>query len=375
MPGQIIKRGEKVWLVRIFQGRDNKGKRRYYNKTIHGRKKDAEKFLTAKLREKDLGVFVEPAAEHLDDFLDRWLKEVAKPRLRPTTYGSYESVLDAYVRPTLGSRQLAHIKAYDVQKLYNSLLEKGKSSRTVRYAHAVLRSALKQALKWNMLSQNPCDLCDLPKSQKTEMKYLNATQAAAFLENAKGDRFYALFALAIETGLRPEEYLGLQWKDIDLDKGTLSVRRALVRTKGGGFDFTEPKTKSSRRQIELRASTASILRSHRKKQLEEKMSLGRDYQDHDLVFTIPIGLPMDLKNLRDRNFKKIRDAAKVPAIRLYDLRHTCATLLLTAGVHPKVVAERLGHSSVVLTLDTYSHVIPSMQRNAADALDRIMSQK
>lgn len=142
MAGQIVKRGDKTWLVRIFRGRDNKGKRRYESKTIHGRKKDAEKYLTAKLREKDLGIYVEGAAEHLDDFLDRWLKEVAKPRLRPTTYSSYESVLAAYVRPSLGSRQLAHIKAYDIQKLYNSLMEKGKSPRTVRYAHAVLRLSL-----------------------------------------------------------------------------------------------------------------------------------------------------------------------------------------------------------------------------------------
>ncbi|HEV7645944.1 MAG TPA: site-specific integrase [Pyrinomonadaceae bacterium] len=204
------------------------------------------------------------------------------------------------------------------------------------------------------------------------MKYFTQTEVKSFLEAAKTDRYYAAFLLAIETGMRPEEYLGLQWKDVDFDKGVLSVRRVVITLKGGGFYFAEPKTSKSRRSIPLSDTVSTALKVHKRIQLEEKMKLGLDYQNLDLVFASTIGTPVQHRNFDRRHFAVIRDKANLPAIRLYDLRHTTATLLLSAGLNPKVVSERLGHASIVLTLDTYSHVLPTMQQDATDRLGRVL---
>ncbi len=241
MTGQLIKRSENTWLVRIFFGRDADGKRKYFNKTIHGTKKDAQKYLTAKTREKDLGIFVEPASIYLGEFLDRWLQEVAKNKLRARTFDNYESLLNCHVRKFLGAKKLSDIQAYEVQKLYNDMKKANYSPKTIRHVHNVLSPAFKQAIKWKMLTQNPCDLCELPQMEKTEMMYFTPQETAKFLDAAKDDKYFSVFIVAIETGMRPEEYLGLQWKDVDFDNDSLSVRRALVVKKGGGFIFTNRK--------------------------------------------------------------------------------------------------------------------------------------
>ncbi|MBK7393810.1 MAG: site-specific integrase [Chloracidobacterium sp.] len=384
MAGQIIRRAKKdpktgelkdtenTWLVRIFIGRESDGKRKYHNKTIHGTKKDAQKYLTAKLREKDLGIFVEPASESLSKYLDRWLLEIAKPRLRTETFNSYKQLVDNYIGKHLGTKKLSQLQGYQIQKFYNDMQREGLSARTVRYCHSVLSSALKQAVRWKMIFQNPCNDCDLPKMQKTEMKYYTPGEVKKFLETAKADRLYVLFYLALETGTRPGEYLGLQWKDIDFEQGSLTVRRVVKVQKGGGFYFAEPKTKKSRRSIPLSDPLITALKKHRMIQLEAKMKIRDCYQDSDLIFATEIGTPFLSGNVNNRHFEKIRTKAKLSKIRLYDLRHTNATMLLASGVSAKVVAERLGHSSVVLTLDTYSHVLPAMQTDATNRLENMM---
>ena len=372
MTGQIVKRGENTWYIRIFLGRDANGKRKYFNKTIHGTKKEAQKYLTAKTREKDLGVFVEPASMPLTEFLDRWLQEIAINKLRARTFENYESLLNCHVRKTLGAKRLSDIQAYEVQKLYNDMKKTKYSPKTIRHVHNVLSSAFKQAVRWKMLMQNPCEFSELPRMEKVEMMYFTPKETARFLEAAKDDKFFPAFLLAIETGMRPEEYLGLQWKDVDFENKSLSVRRALVVKKGGGFIFTEPKTKKSRRSIPISNTLIKTLKAHRHRQLEERMRLGANYQTFDLVFASEIGTPLLHGNLLRRHFKPIRDKAGLPKIRLYDLRHTTATLLLSAGENPKVVSERLGHASIVLTLDTYSHVLPSMQKTATNKIEKLM---
>jgi len=375
MTGQLIKRSENTWLVRIFLGRDADGKRKYYNKTIHGTKKDAQKFLTAKTREKDLGVFVEPASIAFGKFLDRWLEEIARNKLRARTFDNYESLLNCHVRKILGAKRLSDIQAYEVQKLYNDMKKANYSPKTIRHVHNVLSPAFKQAIKWKMLIQNPCDLCELPQMVKTEMMYFTPQETAKFLDVAKDDKYYSVFLVAIETGMRPEEYLGLQWKDVDFENSAISVRRALVVKKGGGFIFTEPKTKKSRRSIPISNTVKKALKAHRRKQLAERLKLGAAYENFDLVFASDIGTPLLHGNLLRRHFKPIRDKAELPKIRLYDLRHTTATLLLSVGENPKVVSERLGHASIVLTLDTYSHVLPTMQKTATDKMEKLMRGK
>ncbi len=371
MAGQITKRGDS-WLVRIFLGRDTNGKRKYFNKTIHGTKKDAQKYLTAKTREKDLGVFVEPASMPLNEFLDKWIEEIAVLKLREQTLKGYKWLLKSYIREKIGAKRLSDIQAYEIQKIYNDMKKANYAPKTIRHAHNVLSSALKQAVKWKMLLQNPCDLCELPRQVRNEMRYLSPTEAKLFLETAKENKHFSLFQLAIQTGARPQEYLGLQWKDIDFEQKKVGIKRTVVEIKGGGFRFDEPKTAKSRRTIPISQSLVDELKRHRRKQLEAKMKLGKDYQNYDLVFASEIGTPLQKKNIRDRHFKPLLRKAELPDIRLYDLRHTMATLLLSADVNPKIVSERLGHASIVLTLDTYSHVLPTMQEDATDKLEILL---
>jgi integrase len=375
MGGQIIKRGEKTWLVRVFMGRDGAGKRRYTNKTIRGNKKDAETYLSKTQTQISSGTFVEPSRLTIDEYLDKWLEAAARPRLSERTFADYSEVLKRYVRPKLGGKTLSKLQPLEIQELYSEMLERQLSARTVRGTHVVLSSALKQAVRWRMLFVNPAQSVELPKRTRREMKALSPGEASAFLEAAKDDPHGLVFAFGLVTGMRPEEYLALQWKDVDLQKGTAAVQRTLCwrRQKGGGWYFGEPKTLQSRRTVPLPASIVTELGRHKVSQAEARLKMGVEYQSLDLVFATTTGGPLHSENLATRNFKAIRDRAKLSSsITPYSLRHTCATLLLLAGENPKVVSERLGHSSIVMTLDTYSHVLPSMQQAATEKLEKML---
>lgn len=371
--GQIEKRGDNVFRIRIFTGYDSSGKRTSFSETIKGARKDAEKFRTAKLREMDAGLLIRPSAMSLDTYLDEWLAQSLKHKVRPQTYETHVAML-AHARKGLGSKKIADIRAFDIQGLYNALTAKGLSARTVRYVHTVLKQAFKHAVNLDYLPKNPCSACTLPKRAKREMKCFTPAQAVAFLSAAKVSKHYAMFRLAIETGLRPGEYLALQCKDIDFTNRRLTVQRALVRTKakGGQWSFAEPKTSQSRRSVPFTQETLNALIDHRRAQLKERLALGPAYQNLDLVFASEVGSPHDVKNIRDRHFKPLLVKAGLPSIRLYDARHTMATLLLSAEENPKVVSERLGHASITLTLDTYSHVLPTMQEKATERLEAML---
>lgn len=344
-----------------------------FNKTIHGSKKDAEKFLTAKLREKDLGTFVQPSATDLNRYLDRWLSDSAKPRLAESTFTNYEYLLNLYVRPVLGTRRLAEIRLFDIQKLYRIMTDAALSARTIRYVHAILSSAFNQAITWHLIAVNPCTGADLPKKAHAEMKAFSREEAKRFLAAAKQDRLGLLFKFALESGMRPEEYLGLKWSDLDFEKATATVQRTMVRRKiGGGWYFGKPKTAKSRRCIPMSSEIFAELKAHRNEQLKQLMLLGSEYERNDLVFAAEFGRPLDQKNIRNRNFAKVCEAAGLEGFRPYDLRHSMATLMLADGVHPKIVSERLGHASIVLTLDTYSHVLPNMQKDASARLGTVL---
>jgi integrase len=370
----IVKRGKDTWQVRIFLGRDESGKTRFFNETVKGKRRDAESLETKKKRELDLGIFIEHSQLTVDEYLDKWLDISAKSHLKARTFEDYIEYLKRYIRPTIGKKHLSKIKPLDIQAIYTQMLARGLSPRTVRYAHAILSSALKQAVKWQMIHTNPALMVDLPQIHRKEMRVLSPEDCSIFLATAREDRWFVIFSLAISTGMRPEEYLGLQWKDLDLNAGTVTIQRALVwKRKGGGWSLEEPKTSKSRRTIPLPSSVVRDLVLHRKHQLEERLKLGLTYSNKDFVFPTEIGTPILTSNLTRRHFKPIlRKAGLSETIRLYDLRHTCATLLLLAQTSPKVVAERLGHSTVVLTLDTYSHVLPSMQKDASEELERIL---
>jgi len=375
MAGQIIKRGES-WLVRVFLGRDTNGKRKFHNKTIKGTKKDAQKALNSMLRDADLGLLGNSQKQTLNEYLDVWLETIAKPRLQYRTFKDYGDLLRRYVRESLGNIKLSDLKAVHIQKLYGQMLERGLSPRIVRYTHATLSSALKEAVKLDILPRNVATLVQLPKKNPKEMDVLNKDETILFLETLEGERLATVFSFALASGMRCQEYLGLQWKDINFEQGTATVQRVVVwHQTGGGWHFSQPKTAKSRRTIPLPSSVMQELRRHKIRQNEERLKLGAAWHQNDLVFPSEIGTPLNLSNVT-KHFKGILKKANIrTSIRLYDLRHTTATLLLQAGINPKIVSERLGHSTIVLTLDVYSHVLPNMQKDATDQLEKMIFRR
>ena len=359
-------------MVRVYLGRDaDSGKRRYYNKTIQGSKKDAQRYLTEKLSERDTGTFVQPATESVASYLERWIESAARGRVRPVTLESYQSLLRNYIVPALGGRRLGQLGPVEIQKLYTDRQRRGLSAKTVRYTHTVLRQALEQAVKWRLLSHNPTTLVSLSRQRRKEMRALDPEETRRFLEAATGDRWSAIWMLLVTTGLRPGEALGLKWSDLEGNR--LRIQRTLVRLKRGkGWHLGEPKTPKSRRSVTLPETALRELRRHRARQAEERLQVGSGYDDNGFVFAASNGSPLDQRNLVRRHFMRILHAADLPDIRVYDLRHTCATLLLAAGENPKIVSERLGHSTITLTMDTYSHVLPDMQEATADRLEALL---
>lgn len=388
MAGTLKRLGDNKWLIRVYLGRDEKGKTKHFNKTINGNKKAAQKFLTRKMTERDTGTLIKPTAESLNTHLDEWFKVVAKTNVRARTAGNYDSLIRNHIRNGIGRKRLADVKALDVEKLYGKMIEEDYSPKTVRHVHNVLSSAFEKAIDWEKLHTNPCKRIKLPKLRRSEMKFFTQEEALTFLEFAKDDRYYALFLIALTTGMRPEEYLALKWGDIDFNRRLLYVRRVLIGLNGGGFSFDKPKTTKSERGIVLRETVITALKAHKMAQLKEIHGLKGVYQDSDLVFASTIGTPILHRNLDRRHFKKIIESANdrikeenkgrinklppLPSIRLYDLRHTATTLMQLAGINLKVISEQLGHASSVLTLDTYSHVTPAMQEDGADRLERLM---
>jgi integrase len=374
--GQIIRRGENKWLVRVYIGEDTNGKRQYHSKIVKGKKKDADDELIDLLRQNSLGLLSDDRNQTLSEYLDIWLKNIAKQRLSYRTYKDYEDLLKRYVREPLGKVKLRDLKAVHIQKLYGEMQERGLSARIVRYTHAILSSALKKAVQLDILPRNVAQLVQLPKQTRKEMDVLTREEVRLFLETVKTERLAPLFSFALATGMRLQEYCALQWKDIDLEKGTATIQRALVwHRKGGGWHFGQPKTSTSRRTIPLPISIVEELKAHRKKLLGEILKPGALWQNNNLVFPSEVGSPLLPRNLF-RVFKRtLRSAGIRESIRLYDLRHTTATLLLQAGINPKVVSERLGHSTITLTLDVYSHVLPTMQQDASEQLEAMIFTK
>ena len=368
MAGQIIKRSDKTYIIRIYNGRDGEGRRKYVNRTVHGTKKDADRVRNEMLTQRDLGGLAKPVRQTLDAHLTAWIENVATPRVRQRTLDGYTSICDRYIRPALGPKLISQIYPNDIQGHYQKLIASGLSARTVRHVHAVLNNALKFAVRWKLIGFNPCEHVDLPKTKRTTMRALSPEEAKRFLTAARSDDWYAFFLLQLTSGMRPGETLALRWSDIDVASGIIRVERALSG-RPGKQKFEEPKTSQSRRQIPVPKSTIDALLELRSR-IEEPSA---ETDAFGLVFRTAKGAPLDLPNLNKRHFKAILKAASLPqSIRIYDLRHSCATLLLAGGENPKIVAERLGHASIVLTLDTYSHVLPDMQRGASDRLERML---
>lgn len=323
---------------------------------------------------RDDGLVFDAEDQTMGEYLTRWLDTSAKGSVRESTYKSYCQQVRRYIVPAIGRVKLKKLSPMQVQGMYRAILDGGEgrkalSPRTVQYTHAVLHRALKQAVRWNMVPRNVCEAVDRPQVRREEIQPLGSAQARRLLKTANDtrDRFEALYVLAIHTGMRPGELLGLKWEDVDFDGAGLQVNRSL-----SGGKLTTPKTKRSRRHIDLSAASVAALRAHRKRQNEERLKCAGLWQDHGLVFPSTVGTPLSHRNLV-RAFKETLKRAGLPIeTRLYDLRHTCATLLLSRNVHPKYVQELLGHASIALTLDTYSHVLKGMDGGIGDAMDEAL---
>jgi integrase len=242
----------------------------------------------------------------------------------------------------------------------------------VRVIHSVFHCALNRAVKWGLLGRNPASHVDKPKVNRKEMKTLTAEQVIRLLNFSQGSRYEALYHLAVTTGLRQGELLGLRWSDLDWGTGHLRVQRQLQRVPGQGLVLNEPKSSSGRRLVVLGPATLDKLRDHKRQQWREKIVAGDRWRENDLIFPSTIGTPMGPRNMV-REFKESLQRARLPNIRFHDLRHTAATLMLQEGIHPKVIQERLGHSQISITMDTYSHVLPAMQEEAAQKLDDLLT--
>jgi integrase len=372
LEGSIYRRSDGRWAGVVHLGYEG-GKRQrkaFYGKT---RQEVAQKLTTA-LRTHQQGLPLAGERQTVGQFLSQWLEESAKPSVRTSTLRGYEAKVRIHIVPALGSLPLVKLTAQRLQAFLNERCQSGLSPQTVQHLRAILRAALSDAVRWGLIARNVATLVDGPRVSREEVRPLSPAEARRLLEAVKEDRLEALYTVALALGLRQGEALGLRWEDVDLESGTLAVRVALERA-GGRFNLVEPKTKRSRRSIALPEIAVMALRAHRGRQLKERLLAGSEWRDAlGLVFTTPGGAPVHGTNVT-RRFQEILSRTDLPRQRFHDLRHACASLLLAQGIHPRVVMETLGHSRIGLTMDTYSHVIPELQREAAAKIDAVLSSR
>ena len=347
------KEGQTTGYRGFYFGPD--GKRRY----VSGKTKEGTRSKLRSARaDADRGLVFDSPDLKVGAFLTSWLHDSVKGSVKPITHDSYQRLVNKHVIPAIGNVKLSKLSPAHLQGFYRSKLDGGLSPRTVQYVHVVLHRALKQALRWGYVTRNVSEAVDPPKVPKKEFTPLSPEQARAFLQAARGDRLEALYVLAVHTGMRQGELLALKWDDVDLEAGVLRVRGT--------------KTARSRRTATLSEAALESLRNHLTRQLEEIDWAGSLWRENGLVFATQIGTPLNRHNLARRSFKPLLEAAGVPRIRFHDLRHTCATILLSRGVHAKFVQELLGHATIPITLDTYSHVLPGMGGGTAEAMDEAL---
>ena len=323
--------------------------------------KEARDWLIKQRNLANEGLFVADNQIKLRDFLEQYLSNVAIHKLRPRTYERNVSIIRNHINPGIGNIKLNALRADQIQQFYAQKLAEGATKSTVKYIHVILHKCLKQAFKWGLVSRNVAELVEVPKPAKKTFHTWTTHEVAEFLAAVKDHRWYLVYVIAIYCGLRQGEILGIRRRDIDLERGIIHVRRQVTYITGKGLVLTEPKTEKAKRPVTVPATTLALLEQY----VEE-------IEDRDeLIFTTSTGKPVSPRNVI-RHFKQVIEQVGLPDIRFHDLRHTHATLLLAAGVHPKVVQERLGHSQISLTLDTYSHVIPSLQTEAAEQFDALM---
>ncbi len=378
MRGHIRRRGRK-WVVVLELDRDpGTGRRRQRWLSGFGTRREAEDAKVKALAELQAGEDTAPDKTTLGEFLDRWLQDYAEANLRPRTIEEYRKIVVSHVRPALGGIQLAKLRPAHLQQYYAKALREGRkdgrgglAAVTVLHHHRLISEALSHAIKWGLVSRNAAQGTTPPRAQRHEPRILDGDGIHWLLEAALVTPYYALIHLAVYTGLRRSELLGLRWRSVDLDMAMLSVVEAYHVLPGGKGAFLPPKTDHSRRVVTLSPTAVLALREHRASQYD---LLGRLLTDDSLVFAQWDGRPL-LPDTVSHAFGALVRKAGLPRVRFHDLRHSHASLMLRSKVHPKVVQERLGHSTITTTLDTYSHVTPGLQEDAAQRFEEGLKPK
>jgi len=382
MRGHIRQRAKGSWSIVVELGRDPAtGKRRQQWHTIRGAKKEAEAKLRELLHSLEMGTYVKPQRITFGKWLEEWLQGYVKMNVTPRTQESYRGIIYRHIIPALGAISLAELRPNHLQNYYSNALTKGRvdgtgglSARSVHYLHRIISQALKHGVAMGIVARNVAEAVTPPRPQRTKISVLSPQDVAKFLEAAKETSFYVFFYTLLYTGLRRGELLALKWRNLDLEMASLHVVASAHMLNNGEYVIKEPKTTNSRRTVALPPSLALLLRQHRDDQEKICFELGRNRTDEDFVFAHLDGRPIN-PNAVTLAFIRLIRRSGLPHIRLHDLRHTHATLMLKAGIHPKVVSERLGHAGIGITLDTYSHVLPGLQEAAAERFDEMLGAK
>lgn len=343
-------------------------------KVIYGKTRtEVQEKMKALLHEQQRGKLVANSSQTVEQFIVDWLENTHRRKVRPRTYERYREAVHLHIVPALGHIQLQKLTAQHVRAFYTKKEDEGLAPSTITCYHSVLHLALDMAMKWGIIPQNVCNLVSPPRRARFEIQPLTTEQAEKLLTTVRGHKWEALYILALATGLRRGEILGLKWQDIDFKTGVLHVRRILSRvpSKMPGrthvYVEAEPKTKQSRRSVAIAPFAMAALHGHKVRQLEAKLKAGAAWQDHDYVFCTSFGTHLN-PNEVVAALKKLLKQAELPNIRFHDLRHSAATLLLKLDVHPKIVQELLGHTQISMTMDIYSHVLPGMHREVIQKL-------
>ncbi len=370
--GTIAKRSNGTYEAKIsIEG----GKRKtFYGKT----RKEVQEKLKVALREQQQGMLVTAPQQKLEQFLQQWLEETQRNSVKPRSFERYEEIVRLHIVPVLGNVQIQKLTPQQVQSFYTKKIKEGYKAITVASFHNVLHKALDMAVRWNLVAKNVCDVVSPPRVEDFEIQPLTVEQIRKLLEVAKGHPMEALIKVAIATGLRRGELMALKWQDIDLTTGILQVQRNLVRIPsklpGKGYIESETKTKKSRRSVVIASFALEALREHRSQQLHALAAAGPLWQYNNYVFCTTIGTHIHPTRDMADPLNELLEKAGLPHIRFHDLRHTAATLLMSQGVHPKVVQEFLGHSTITMTMDIYSHVLPTMQQDAISKMNDALNE-
>jgi integrase len=380
MRGHIRKRGKDSYSIAVSLGRDpTTGKYRYQWVSVKGTKREAEKRLSELLSQIDNGTFIRPSKTTLAEYLETWLREYVWPELAPRTAEGYDLVVRRHLIPALGRITLTELRPEHIQRYQSEKLSCGRadgkgglSPRTVRHHYMALHAALGRAVKMGLVSRNVADAVSPPRYQRHQWQSLSESGVNSVLEAARKTPYYVLFYQALFTGMRRSELLALRWCDVDLLLGRVQVRRSLHQLRTREIVIRSPKSERSRRMVSLPPSATLVFQEEKEKQWRERAALGLELNEDDLIFRDLEGRPLCPDTVTHAWVKLVRRIG-LRGIRLHDARHTHASLMLKQGVHPKIVQERLGHASIQLTLDTYSHVVPGLQEAAAAGFDKMIS--